>query len=152
MTLAEMTPGEVAVLWQWISENPELHQDDYGPKTLEEFRAHLDKQGVVPISVREGKKLVGAIGFAPETRWIRGIHFRPDARGRGLAYAAVKAILKSQEPHAVRLKYMADNPYMPGLVRKLGGVLVDGGWETARDGKLVPFQLVEFNGNLVTAD
>lgn len=135
-------------LFQWIKENPKLHTDDAGPKTFDEFTAHLKNEDISVLAARKGRKFVGAIGIkaGEQEGWIRGIHFIPEVRGTGAAYTAVMAAITTFHPFPVKLRYFVDNPYMSKFVAKLGGINLDGGGSTTRDGVPVDFQLVEFRG------
>lgn len=148
MTLDIANGPELWHLFQWLKENPKLHSDDAGPKTFEQFISHLKNENITTLAARKGRKFLGAIGIQPGENegWIRGIHFIPEVRGFGAAYTAVMAAITTFHPFVVKLRYFVDNPYMPGFVRKLGGINVAGGGSTTRDGQPVDFQLVEFHG------
>jgi hypothetical protein len=154
MTVDLISKIELIRLWHWILENPELHQDDAGPKTFDDFQKNLQEQDITVLAARKGNKFIGAIGFKPETGYcmIRGIHFDKSVRGSGDACVAVAGLISICRPYPVRLKYFADNPYMPGFVRKLGGVNIEGGGSAIRGGKEIAFQMVEFNDDQIITD
>jgi RimJ/RimL family protein N-acetyltransferase len=148
MTLDLASPAELWITFNWAKENPELHMDDNGPKTVEEFLTYLKNENITVLAARKGHKFIGSIGIKPgeDEGWIKGIHFIPEVRGTGAAYTAVMAAIATFHPFPVYLKYFADNPFMPGLVRRMGGRNIDGGGSTTRNGVPVDFQLVEFRG------
>lgn len=158
MTLDLMTPSELPRLWKWVKDNPKLHSDDAGPKTFEEFVIHLSNEGITLLAARSTQgSLLGAIGVkvSADEAWIRGIHFDEFVRGTAVPWTAVKGVLKMLEPLPVRLRFFADNPYMPGFIKKFkaAGVPTLAG-STIRDGEAVEVLQVEFEnaGNLLTTD
>lgn len=149
MTFADVSPQQLPTVWNWIAENPELHMADEGPKNLKEFVTYILAENIKLIAVSKGKKLVGMIGFkeCEDHNEIRGIHFIPEVRGQRVAHQAVAGLVVASEPKPVRLRFLADNPYMLGFLRKFYVHFMPTDLKAHRGDEEIPFLCVELRVN-----
>lgn len=152
MTIDALRGEELPTVWAWLIAEPELNSDDFGPKTLEDFRAYVDKGSadntLIVFAVRTGRKLVGAVGFNPAEKCFRGIVFSPDVRGSGMAAKGVLGILEALwhlGVTTVSAKYFVTNERVTGFFRKLGAHFEGFDGHTTQGGVPVQYVKVSFH-------
>lgn len=145
MMFKDITPAELSTVWNWIAENPDLHMADEGPKDIKQFVDYILKDNIKLCGVHKGKKLVGMIGMREleDCVEIRGIHFIPEVRGQNIAKASLASIIIAAEPKPVRLRFLADNPYMLHFIKKFYGHFLPCKLVAHRGDLEIPFFAVE---------
>jgi RimJ/RimL family protein N-acetyltransferase len=115
-------------LWRWLNAPRDPNFDDYGPRTVEEFRLELDKRRRLECTwgISLGGELVGYLGFIPQTQICGAFHglvIEPEKRGMGIGAAAVAEAIGDLRVAGFE-KFMvwvfADNHGIAHLFGKLG--------------------------------
>lgn len=153
LALAAFPAELLPLLWEWLSEFPKANFDDYGPKTLEQFREWMllrAQSGTKTLGVIVDGSFVGAIAVLQldKSAMFRGICFSKAMHGKGVAHAACQIVLQAHWDEGFRkvaAEYMADNRRVRHFLEKLGAV--DEGYlkrETLRGGRPMDVRRVAF--------
>lgn len=153
LSLQPFPAESIPLLWEWMHEYPKANLDDYGPRTLEEFRMYLlgrAQAGTKTLGVKVDGEFVGAIAVLQLDRiaFFRGICFAKAVHGKGVAPHAVGLVLQAHWEEGFRkvgAEFMADNRRVRDFLEKLGAV--DEGYfkaETMRGGRPVDVRRVAF--------
>lgn len=152
IALRGIRPADIPLLWKWLMEFPCSNFDDYGPKTEEEFHAHIVRrlnQRELCIAVLQNDTLIGCIGYRPMTDrlgTLHGICFSKEVHGTGAAPFAVHKFLETLfagKVERVMASYFQDNLRIKKFLRKQGfvheGTLMD---HTLRGGRVTNMAIV----------
>jgi RimJ/RimL family protein N-acetyltransferase len=151
--ISPFPPQHYPLLWKWLHEFPASNFDDFGPHTLEQFAAEMDRraQDEQTWCVTLHGEPVGAIGYCRESGYhghFNGICFARDAHGTGVAREAIRRVMESvwaTGTQKVSAYFFAHNRRVLRFLLRLGavreGVLKD---HTLQDGKPIDVLAVAF--------
>lgn len=139
-TRATMTPPDVllispvteewySLMWDWIQHAAEATCDDFGPQTLEDYRAERRAmQSVERLwGVVVAEQPCGFIQFTPQTPMLGTMHvcFDPSVQGMGIATTAlhhVRGELVAAGITKITIACFTDNHRVIALCRRFGAV------------------------------
>lgn len=154
MLVSPFPRSAYALAWEWLHQFRHNNFDDTGPKTFPDFALEMERRERFERTwgVEHAGQFVGLIGYAPMTRragMFHGIVFDQQVHGKGIAKAAVRAVLTELFEEGgvdkISAAYFADN-------RKIGRLLLGLGAQregylrrqTLRDGVPIDMELVAF--------
>ena len=124
-------PEHYPQLWAWMLEFPLQNLDDDGPKSLEEFTAHMQAKEAAGETSYEIIQLGQPVGIIVIQRYtfihprakFAGVCFSKEVHGKGVALEAIKTVLQKTfdgGAESVVASYFSDNIAIHKMFQKLG--------------------------------
>lgn len=136
VTLRAIAPDHVPLIWDWMQEFPKANFDDYGPKSIEAFKAEVvqrvEAREVLVVAYLDDDP-VGVMTYAAITDRLgtfHGLCFAKRVHGTGVAAFAVsrfidklfgKPKLQGVRPiEKIQAAYFEDNAFVERFLKRQG--------------------------------